>query len=196
MKIFKTKFDEVLVIEPEIFTDERGEFHESYNENKLKSSGVPVYFPLEFQSKSKKGVLRGLHFQKTPFSQGKLIRIIRGKVLDVVLDLRVNSKTYGIWESFLLDDYRENMLWIPEGFAHGFLSLNDDTIMHYKVTKPYNKNAESGVIWNDSLLKIDWKLEEYNIDEIIISEKDRMLPSFNAMEKNNTLSKFSFRDKL
>jgi dTDP-4-dehydrorhamnose 3,5-epimerase len=182
VKIVKTELNGLLIINPEVLADSRGEFFESFNQDKLKAFGIPRYFPLEYQSKSKKGVIRGLHFQKKPFEQGKLVRVIKGKVLDVVLDIRVNSKTYGRWMSTILDDFNNTILWIPEGFAHGFLCLENNTIMHYKVTKPYKRGVESGVFFKDPYLNIDWQIEKYGIERIILSKKDKVLPHFSDLE--------------
>ncbi len=178
MNIVKTPLAGVLEIRPQVFEDERGDFFENYNEKKLESAGIPRIFPLEFQSTSKKGVLRGMHFQKNPFAQGKLVRVVCGKVLDVVVDIRKNSQTYGKWASFTLSAENKKMLWIPVGFAHGFLSLEDDTIMIYKLTNTYNNESESGLMWNDPDLKIYWQLEALGIKEVTLSEKDKKYDSF------------------
>jgi dTDP-4-dehydrorhamnose 3,5-epimerase len=177
---FKTPFIEGLVeIIPRIFDDERGLFFESYNQNLFHENGIPSHFLQDNQSFSRKGVLRGLHFQKKPFEQGKLVRVITGKALDIAVDLRENSTTFGKYASFLLDSRLNNMVFVPEGFAHGFLAL-EDTIFAYKCTNFYNKAAESGIIWNDKDLNINW-----GITQPIISEKDLALPSFEEILKVN-----------
>jgi dTDP-4-dehydrorhamnose 3,5-epimerase len=177
---FKTPFIEGLVeIIPRIFDDERGLFFESYNQNLFHENGIPSHFLQDNQSFSRKGVLRGLHFQKKPFEQGKLVRVITGKALDIAVDLRENSTTFGKYASFLLDSRLNNMVFVPEGFAHGFLAL-EDTIFAYKCTNFYNKAAESGIIWNDKDLNINW-----GITQPIVSEKDLALPSFEEILKVN-----------
>ncbi|MEK6896293.1 MAG: dTDP-4-dehydrorhamnose 3,5-epimerase [Nanoarchaeota archaeon] len=173
MEIKKTPFEGLVEILPDVFTDARGTFFENYNYEKLKSMHIPLKFPLEFQSRSKKGVIRGLHFQKYPSAQGKLVRVIRGKALDVTVDIREHSPTNGKWFSTILSGENNKMLWIPAGFAHGFLALEDDTIMHYKATSPYNKESEGGIIWNDSELAIIW-----GIKNPILSERDKKHPLF------------------
>lgn len=178
MEIVQTPLQGVLEIHPQVFADERGDFFENYNKKKLESAGIASVFPLEFQSTSKKGVLRGMHFQKRPFAQGKLVRVVRGKVLDIVVDIQQVSPTYGKWASFILSAENKKMLWIPEGFAHGFLSLEDDTVMLYKLTALYDKNSESGLMWNDPDLKIDWQLGVFGINDVILSEKDKKYDAF------------------
>lgn len=171
----KTKLEGVLLIEITGYNDERGYFLESYNLKDFSDFGLEVKFVQDNESMSKKGVLRGLHFQKSPHEQGKLVRVMRGKIKDVVVDIRKNSSTYGLWESFVLDNNRK-MLWVPEGFAHGFLSLEDNTIVQYKVTSFYNPEAEGGIVWNDPDLNIDWG--ETNP---IVSEKDKKHPAFKKL---------------
>lgn len=177
MKITKTNLEDCLVIEPQIFDDGRGCFFESFNKKTFKrNTGIDVEFVQDNQSVSNRGVLRGLHFQKGEFAQAKLVRVVKGKVLDVAVDIRPNSKTYG--QSFSIELTGENniQLYIPRGFAHGFSVLEDDTIFSYKCDNYYNKTSEGGIIYNDPTLNIDWKLRE---NEIILSEKDRVLPYFN-----------------
>ena len=167
MKLIKTKINDLVLIEPDVFPDERGYFFESFQKHKFRSLGIAAEFVQDNESMSGKGVLRGLHFQKPPFAQGKLVRVVRGSVLDVAVDLRKKSKTYGKWESSVLSADNKLMMWIPEGFAHGFLVLEDYTIFQYKCTNYYNKESESGIIWNDQDLKIDWSIENP-----VVSEKD------------------------
>lgn len=171
MQIIKTSFDGLLEILPDVFTDARGAFFESYNLLKLKESKISEHFPLEFQSCSKKNVIRGLHFQKNPHAQAKLVRVITGKARDVVVDMRKNSPTYGKWFSTILSEETNKMLWIPIGFAHGFAALEDDTIMHYMATSLYNKEAEGGIRWDDPNLNIKW-----NVSDPILSERDMKHP--------------------
>tara|TARA_R110001592_G_scaffold16073_6_gene68814 strand:- start:1211 stop:1744 length:534 start_codon:yes stop_codon:yes gene_type:complete len=169
MNIISTGIEGLLVIEPSIFEDERGYFYESYNKERFDSLGIfSGAFVQDNQSKSNKGVLRGLHFQNAPFAQGKLVRVISGSVLDVAVDLRKDSKTYGKHFSIKLTGDNKKMFWVPEGFAHGFSTLEDDTIFSYKCTNYYHKNSEGCILWNDSNLSIDW-----GVLNPIVSEKDK-----------------------
>lgn len=178
MKVVKTEFAGLLEIIPEVFSDSRGNFFEHYNQEKLKGVGIPPIFPLEFQSLSQKRVIRGMHFQKPPHAQGKLVRVVRGAAQDVVIDLRKDSPTFGKWHSTILSDQNKKMLWIPIGFAHGFLALEENTIMLYKATDLYHPETESGVIWNTPELNAAWKLAENDIGEPILSERDTKHPAF------------------
>lgn len=171
MLITQTGFPELLIIQPKVFEDTRGYFFESYNKDVFAKAGLAMEFVQDNQSKSKKGTLRGLHFQNPPFEQGKLVFVIKGKVLDVVVDIRQASPCFGKYFSLELNEDNKTMLWIPPGFAHGFLTLEDDTIFVYKCTNLYNKEAEGGIFWNDAQLNINW-----NIQNPIISEKDKTLP--------------------
>tara|TARA_B100001758_G_C18385932_1_gene600101 strand:+ start:1019 stop:1561 length:543 start_codon:yes stop_codon:yes gene_type:complete len=173
MNIIKTPIDDLLVLEPDIYKDERGSFFESYNKIYLSKKGIDINFTQDNQSLSKKNILRGLHFQNPPFEQGKLVRVITGSVLDVAVDIRSKSKTYGRYFSIHLTGENNKMLWIPPGFAHGFLSLQDDTIFSYKCSAGYNKDSESSLIWNDKDLNIDW-----GIKDPILSNKDTLAMKF------------------
>lgn len=173
MKITNLALNGVMLIEPRIFTDERGYFFESYNEERFNKAGIHVEFVQDNQSLSSKGVLRGLHFQNPPFDQGKLVRVVSGSVLDVVVDIRKESPTYGHHLSLKLDAVSSQMMWIPPGFAHGFVALEDQTIFLYKCTKVYNKDSEGGILYNDPDLNIDW-----GIKTPIVSEKDLELELF------------------
>jgi dTDP-4-dehydrorhamnose 3,5-epimerase len=173
MEIIKTRIEGLLIIKPDVFADERGYFFESFSHEKFFKAGIELNFVQDNESMSKKGVLRGLHFQCPPFDQGKLVRVIQGSVLDVAVDIRKNSPTYGKWESVLLSGNNKLMYWIPAGFAHGFATLEDDTVFFYKCTNVYNKASEGSLLWNDPDLKIDW-----GIDDPVISEKDRISPGF------------------
>ena len=173
MKITNLALNGVILIEPRIFTDERGYFFESYNEERFNKAGIHVEFVQDNQSLSSKGVLRGLHFQNPPFDQGKLVRVVSGSVLDVVVDIRKESPTYGHHLSLKLDALSSQMMWIPPGFAHGFVALEDQTIFLYKCTKVYNKDSEGGILYNDPDLNIDW-----GIKTPIVSEKDLELELF------------------
>jgi len=157
-----------LILQPKVFFDPRGYFYESYNEERFKEIGLDAHFVQDNQSMSQAGALRGLHFQAPPFAQGKLVRVIKGAVYDVIVDIRKSSPTYG--QSFGIELTEENftMFWIPEGFAHGFTTLRDDTVFNYKCTNVYNKESEGGLLWNDPDLAIDWKNESP-----ILSDKDK-----------------------
>ncbi|NCA93825.1 MAG: dTDP-4-dehydrorhamnose 3,5-epimerase [Sphingobacteriia bacterium] len=172
MNVIKTKIEDVLIIEPKVFGDERGFFVETFNLERYKEAGIDWEFVQDNLSSSMKGVLRGLHFQKDPFAQGKLVQVIKGKVLDVAVDIRKNSSTFGQYISVELSGENKKQLWIAPGMAHGFLALEDDTIFSYKCTNLYNPTAEGGLLWNDKDLNIDWKLEENGIKDPIVSEKD------------------------
>lgn len=175
MKIKTTSIEGLVELFPAVFEDDRGFFFESYNRAFFEANGLPVDFVQDNQSFSTKGVLRGLHFQNAPYAQGKLVRVISGKVLDVAVDLREDSPTFGRHECFILDSKQNNIVYIPEGFAHGFVAL-EDSIFSYKCTGLYNKASESGVLWNDPDLGIDWE-----ITHPLVSPKDQILPSFHAL---------------
>lgn len=173
----------LLIIEPKVFEDERGYFFESFNKKAFEKYGMNLNFVQDNQSKSKKNVLRGLHFQNPPGAQGKLIQVIKGSVLDVAVDIRKYSPTYGQHFSAVFSEKNKRMLYLPEGFAHGFLTLEDDTIFVYKCTGFYNHSLESGILWNDKDLNIDW-----NIADPILTEKDRNAQNFKHFE-----SKFTYK---
>lgn len=174
MNLIKTKIEGLIILKLKTIEDNRGYFFETYNKNSLKILNN-INFVQENESKSHKGVLRGLHYQKPPFSQSKLVRCVQGKVLDVALDLRKNSDTFGLTVSTILSQDNKKQLFIPKGFAHGFIVLSDSAIISYKVDNYYNPDFEDGVLWNDKDLKINWILEK---DKIMISEKDKKLPTF------------------
>ena len=167
MNITKTDIEGLIIIEPQIFKDSRGAFFESWNAKKFKQLGINEDFVQDNQSVSSKGVLRGLHFQNPPYAQAKLVRVIEGSVLDVAVDLRKNSPTYGKHVSVILSEQNNKSFFIPKGFAHGFLSLEDNTVFNYKCSDYYNKESEGSLLWNDEDLKIDWQ-----IDNPLVSEKD------------------------
>ncbi|MCK9422578.1 MAG: dTDP-4-dehydrorhamnose 3,5-epimerase [Bacteroidales bacterium] len=173
MEMIKTPLEGLLIIKPDVFEDERGYFYESFNYEKFLQVGLDLKFVQDNESKSKKGVLRGLHFQAPPFAQGKLVRVMRGSVLDVAVDIRKNSQTSGKWESIVLSGTNKLMYWIPEGFAHGFVTLEDNTVFFYKCTKIYNKTSEGSILWCDEDLKIDW-----GIKDPVISDKDKVSQRF------------------
>lgn len=182
MKIEKTKIDGLVIISPQIFGDDRGFFVETYNMERYKEAGINVDFVQDNLSKSQKSVLRGLHFQNEPFAQGKLVQVITGKVLDVAVDIRKSSPTYGEYVSVELSAENKKQFWIPAGFAHGFVALEDDTIFSYKCTNVYSPESEGGLLWNDEKIAIDWKLEENSIDEPILSERDEKWEKFEDLE--------------
>lgn len=177
MEFLTTSLWDVLVIKPRIFADDRGHFFESFNLDSWLAYGQTATFVQDNQSFSKKGVVRGLHFQKSPYAQGKLVRVIAGRVLDIALDLRPESPTFGRYELFELDSQSATMVYIPEGFAHGFAAL-EDSIFQYKCTAPYHKAAEGGLLWNDPALQIPW-----GIENPIVSDKDQILPTFSDFLK-------------
>jgi dTDP-4-dehydrorhamnose 3,5-epimerase len=162
---------------PSIFHDDRGHFFESYNQKAFAANGVGENFVQDNHSWSKKGVVRGLHFQNAPHAQGKLVRVMTGKALDVIVDIRPESPTFGQHEKFLLDSSLGNMLYVPAGFAHGFVALQE-TIFVYKCTDFWNREAESGIVWNDPELNIDW-----GVSDPIVSGKDQILPTFADFKK-------------
>ena len=172
MKLTKTNISDLVIIEPKVFEDSRGYFFEPYNKEKFDKYFGSTNFIQDNESKSIKGVLRGFHFQKPPFDQAKLVRCIEGEVLDVALDLRKNSSTYGKHEKVILSGHNKKQFFIPRGFAHAFLVLSEAAIFSYKVDNIYAPKFDSGVIWNDSNLSIDWGFKE---SELIISEKDKNL---------------------
>ena len=177
MELIKTNLDGVLVIKPDVFADERGYFFESYNEEKFYEKGLTSSFLQDNESKSRKNVLRGLHFQVPPFEQGKLVRVMWGAALDVAVDLRKHSPTFGQWTAATLSRENKQMLWIPPGFAHGFVTLEDDTVFFYKCTNVYNKESERSILWNDPDLNIEW-----GVKDPVISEKDRIAISFREFD--------------
>ena len=173
MEIIKTPIEGLLVIKPIIFEDDRGHFFESWSKESFKNIGLDLDFVQDNQSLSQKGVLRGLHFQNPPFAQGKLVRVIKGSVIDVAVDIRKNSSTYGKHYSVELSEENKTAFWIPPGFAHGFVSLEDGTIFTYKCTEFYNKESEGALVWNDETLNINW-----GVDHPLVSDKDMMAGSF------------------
>ncbi len=175
MEFIDTGIEGLFVLEPKVFGDERGYFMESFRADLFEKNGIDVHFIQDNESKSSKGVLRGLHYQCGEFAQTKLVKVVQGKVYDAVVDIREGSPSYG--KSFGIELSAENkkQLFVPKGFAHGFIVLSETAVFQYKVDQLYSKESEGGIIYNDSSLAIDWKL---NDDEIILSEKDRELPKF------------------
>lgn len=183
MKFEETYLKGCFIITPTLFKDERGFFFESFNKKKFeRETSVKVNFVQDNQSKSSKHVLRGLHFQKGQFSQSKLIKVVKGKILDVCVDIRPDSHTFGKYFSIILDDIEHKQLYIPKGFAHGFIALEDDTILSYKCDNFYNKESESGIIFNDDELDIEWGVPE---NLLKLSDKDKKLPAFKKLFKLN-----------
>ncbi|MFM6975681.1 MAG: dTDP-4-dehydrorhamnose 3,5-epimerase [Sphingobacteriaceae bacterium] len=180
MKFTATPLAGLWLVEPQIWKDDRGYFYESFNQKAFRDAGIEANFVQDNQSLSQKGTLRGLHAQAPPFAQGKLVRVIQGSVLDVAVDIRKNSPTYGQSFSIELSGDNFKMLWIPPGFLHGFATLTDHTIFSYKVSGGlYDKASEIGVIWNDPTLNINWQLSP---SEILLSAKDQALPQFSNLE--------------
>ncbi len=179
MKVTKTPFKDLLIIKQEIIEDDRGYFYESYNKKTFQEMGIFYEFIQDNQSSSRKGVLRGLHFQRPPFAQTKLIRVIQGIIHDVVVDLRKGQPTFLKYFSIELSSENRNQLLVPGGFAHGFVVLSSQAEILYKCNKPYRPEAEGGILFNDPDLNVDWKIP---MDQIILSTKDQSLPTLaNAM---------------
>lgn len=175
MEVIETAIKGLLIIKPRIFNDDRGYFYESYNKDKFTEAGIDVAFVQDNQSFSHRGAIRGLHGQANPFAQSKLVRVINGRVLDVAVDIRKGSPTYGEYVSIELSSDNKLQFWIPAGFLHGFSTLENETIFTYKVNNYYDKASEIGVLWNDASLKIDWGISP---EEVLLSPKDELLPGF------------------
>lgn len=179
MEIINTPLNDCFIVKPRIFKDSRGIFFESYNQKLFREkTGLNIDFVQDNQSVSAKGVLRGLHFQFGEMAQAKLVRVIQGKVLDIVVDIRKESSTFGQSFSLILDAEAHLQLFIPKGFAHGFITLSEESIFAYKCDNFYDSESEGGIIYNDATLNLDWHLPE---EEFIISEKDKNLPSFKEL---------------
>ncbi len=179
MTITETHIAGCFLIEPKVFIDERGSFFESYNQNDLEKHLGRIYFVQDNHSRSQKGVLRGLHFQKGRYAQAKLVRVINGEVLDIVADIRKGSPTFGAHYKAHLSEENRKMLFIPKGLAHGFLALTKDAVFVYKCDQYYQAEAEAGIIYNDPELNIDW---EYPDDHLILSQKDKSLPTLKELK--------------
>ena len=175
MKIIKTEIEGVLILEPRVFIDSRGYFLESFSHKEFSHKVDDIRFVQDNESRSTYGVLRGLHFQRPPYAQAKLVRVVKGLILDVAVDIRKDSPTFGQYMAIELSDDNKRQLYIPSGLAHGFIVLSHDTIVNYKCSNYYDPESEGSILWNDPQLNIDWKLPE---DKIILSEKDASLPSF------------------
>ena len=177
MKVTKTPIEGLLLIEPRIFNDDRGYFYESYNEKRYREAGIDVTFVQDNMSCSSKGTMRGLHAQAPPFGQGKLVRVTQGSVIDVAVDIRKNSPTYGQHYAVELSAKNHLQFWVPEGFLHGFFTLEDDTVFNYKVTNFYNKDSEIGVKITDPAFDFNWPDFAKNP---VLSPKDEVLPDFKS----------------
>lgn len=175
----ETKIKDLYIIEPKVFGDDRGYFMESYNRRDFIEAGLDMVFVQDNESKSKKGVLRGMHFQ-TKFTQGKLVRATQGEVYDVAVDLRKGSPTYGQWEGVLLSSENKRQFYVPEGFAHGFLVLSDEAVFNYKCTNLYAPEYDGGLLWNDPDVGIVWPLDE--IEEVLLSEKDKLQKTLKELD--------------
>lgn len=170
MEVIKTEIEGVVIIEPRIFHDDRGYFYESFSQREFEEKVCKTVFVQDNQSKSSYGVLRGLHFQKAPYSQSKLVRCIKGKVLDVAVDIRKGSPTFGKYVAVELTEDNHRQFFVPRGFAHGFAVLSDEAVFQYKCDNFYNKESEGSIAWNDESLSIDWKID---MDKVVLSEKDK-----------------------
>lgn len=182
MQVNKTPIEDLLEVTPSIYHDERGWFFEFYSEREFQKHGINTKFVQENQSYTKKGVIRGLHFQKNPHAQAKLVSVMEGKVLDVVVDLRKSSKTFGQSYTYVLDSILRNMLFIPPGFAHGFAAL-EDSVFFYKCSDLYHPELEAGIIWNDPALAIDWQIEKP-----LLSPKDEQFPTWEEFLRKSVIS--------
>ena len=182
MKVIKTKLEGVVIIEPQVFFDGRGYFFESFSQQRFNEQVAPITFVQDNESKSSYGVLRGLHFQKLPFAQSKLVRVVKGKVLDVAVDLRKGSPTFGQYESVVLSEENKRQFFIPQGFAHGFAVLSEEAIFQYKCDNYYAPQSEGSVRWNDPTIAIDWQLPE---KDIILSAKDEKAPLLSQLTIND-----------
>lgn len=179
MTIEKTDIEDLVIINPTVFPDERGYFFEAYNQSKFEVNGINYNFIQDNQSFSKRGVIRGLHLQINPFAQAKLVRVLEGEILDVAVDLRKNSPTYGKHFSVILSAENKKQLMVPHGFAHGFSVLSETASVLYKVDQVYHKESERGIRYDDPVLDIDWRISS---DEVNVSEKDIILPGFNEID--------------
>ena len=181
MQVIETSINGVVIIEPKLFKDNRGYFYESFNVKEFNDKVGSINFVQDNESKSSYGVLRGIHFQKPPFSQAKLVRVIKGKVLDIAVDLRKGSPTYGQWEGVYLSAENKRQFYVPEGFAHGFVVLSDVAEFSYKCTDFYHPNDEGGLAWNDPEIGVEWPIPEDM--ELTISEKDQKWPGIASLKK-------------
>ncbi len=177
----ETGIPDLKVFEPKVWHDDRGYFYEAYNANIFKEAGIDAQFVQDNQARSTFGVLRGLHYQVEPFAQAKLVRVIEGEVLDIAVDIREHSPTYGKWYGVLLSAENKRQLFVPRGFAHGYVVLSETAEFFYKCDNFYSKAHEGGIRWDDPTLNIDWEID---IMDVILSEKDQVLPTFGANRKS------------
>jgi dTDP-4-dehydrorhamnose 3,5-epimerase len=182
MPFLTTPFEGLIVFEPNIWKDERGYFYESYNLKNFMDGGITTTFVQDNQARSTYGVLRGLHYQAAPFAQAKLVRVLEGEVLDVVVDLREYSSTFGKWFSIRLNAENQKQMFVPRGFAHGYVVLSPTATFFYKVDNYYSKESEGGLIFNDPTLQIDWEIP---LEDVVLSEKDKVLPTIGNHKKLN-----------
>jgi dTDP-4-dehydrorhamnose 3,5-epimerase len=181
MKVFSTPLEGLTIIEPDVYTDPRGYFFETYSHDKLMSLGIEGDFVQDNESFSKRGVVRGIHYQLIPFAQAKLVRVVIGRIYDVAVDLRKGSPTFGKWYGIELSGDDKRQLFIPRGFAHGFSVLSETAVFVYKCDGVYNREAERSIRFNDPVLDIDWKIPE---NELIVSDKDRQAPELSEADIN------------
>ena len=179
MKFLKSNIEGIIIIEPNILSDQRGYFFESFNKYEFEKEIGNVSFIQDNESRSSKGVMRGLHYQKPPFMQAKLVRCIEGKILDIAVDIRRNSSTYGLYHSTILSGENKKQIFVPSGFAHGFIVLSETAVFAYKVDNIYAPDYDAGIKWNDKQLNIHWGVEE---SEILVSDKDANLPFFSEFQ--------------
>ncbi len=177
MPFLETEIPGLKIFEPKVWTDERGYFFEAYNANTFHEAGITAQFVQDNQARSVRGVLRGLHYQIEPFAQAKLVRVIEGEVLDIVVDIRADSPTHGQWYGIRLSAENKRQLFVPRGFAHGYVVLSETAEFFYKCDNFYSKAHERGIRWDDPTLKIDWEIDPI---EVVLSEKDQLLPDFGA----------------
>lgn len=179
MNVIKTEIEGLVIIEPRLFRDARGYFFESFSEREFAEKVAPVKFVQDNESRSSYGVLRGLHFQKPPYAQAKLVRVVKGRVLDVAVDLRKGSPTYGKYVAVELSEDNHLQFFLPRGFAHGFCVLSDEVVFQYKCDNYYAPQSEGAVIWNDPDLGIDWRIPQ---EDVVLSDKDRCHPAFKELD--------------
>ena len=181
MPFSKTQFPGLLIFEPTVFEDSRGYFFESYNQKLFFENGIEIHFVQDNQAQSSFGIIRGLHFQMDPFAQTKLLRVLSGKIIDAVVDIRKNSPTYGNAYTIELSAENKKQLLIPKGFAHGYSVISETAEVFYKCDAFYHKESEGGILWNDPKLNIDWKVP---VDKVLVSEKDARYPSLENCKNN------------
>lgn len=186
MPLIKTEFPGLLIFEPKVFEDNRGYFYESYNQKVFSAEGIEINFVQDNQASSSFGVIRGLHFQNDPFAQTKLIRVLSGKIIDAVVDIRKNSPTFGKAYTIMLSAQNKKQLLVPKGFAHGYSVISETAEVFYKCDEFYHKETEGGIAWNDTALNIDWQIPA---DKITVSEKDKLHPLL-----QNSIHNFVFKD--